>query len=168
MSLLSERFEKSPRIRQETFACEMPIRCAASCWVRPRRRTARVISIARPDLIFSCSGWGSPRSRKTFPELTSNSMPLVLRVAISDLLRDCLGRLEPDANRLHVLYRCTDSSFALLLKAVQDENGFLIPDGVNSAVRPVRIVFNQLQHSSASKPFQHLGCIVPFAVLSKM
>ena len=67
INLLSERLEKSPSMRPETFACEMPMCLPASCWVRPSHRIARVISIASPDLIFNTSAPGIPRSRKTFP-----------------------------------------------------------------------------------------------------
>src|SRR5580658_1782135 len=131
MSLVSERFEKSPWVSADTFAWEIPICRAASCWVSPRRRTARVISIARPDLIFSSSASGSPRSWKTFPELISTSIPVPARLAISHLLCRRFGCLEPNSNGFHVSLRCANSGLALLLKAVQDEDDFLKAHRVN-------------------------------------
>ena len=83
ISLRSDRLAKSPRSSPETFGCGMPMRRAASSWVRPRLRTARVISMASPDLILSLSASGTPRSANTLPELASTSMPSILRFAMS-------------------------------------------------------------------------------------
>jgi hypothetical protein len=89
-------------------------------------------------------------------------------LAIFHLPRYCLGCPEPVANNLYVLLWGTDSAFALLLKAVQDENRCLEPDSVNSAVSSIRIVFNYLQYTGAAKSFQNLGGVVPLSALSKM
>src|SRR6266567_1024622 len=146
----------------------MPICRAASCCVRPRRRIARVISIARPDLILSCSASESPKSANTLPELTSNSMPFIARLAICHLFRNNLSCLESQTNGVQIFFRRTDSTLALLLKTVQNEYGLLEPDCVHSAVCSIRVVFNDLQHSGASEALERLCSIVCFAVLSEV
>src|SRR5208283_3394998 len=97
----------------ETFACEIPIRRPTSSWVRPRRRTARVISMTRPDLILSCSASGRPKSENTLPELGSTSIPSRTRFVISYLPCQCLCHFEPGANDLHLPLRRGDSALAL-------------------------------------------------------
>jgi hypothetical protein len=89
-------------------------------------------------------------------------------LAISQLLCHCLRRLEPNANYLHILLWRLDSALAFLLKAVQNENCFLKSDAVYRAVGTTRIVFDNFQHSCASKALQHLGGIVPLTILREM
>src|SRR5260370_26509304 len=126
---------------------------------------ARVISIARPDLILSCSASGSPKSANTLPELTSNSMPFIARLAICHLLRHKLSCLESEADDVEILLRRADSTLTLLLKTVQNEYRLLEPYCVNSAVCSLRVVFNNLQHSGASEALDHLVSIVHIVVL---
>jgi len=78
------------------------------------------------------------------------------------------GSLQSEPNDLKIFLWCFDSALALLLKAVQHKYGFLKSDGVNGAIRTTRIVLSNLKHPGASKSSQHLGCIVPFAYLSKI
>ena len=71
-------------------------------------------------------------------------------------------------NDFHLAFRCSDSSFAFFLEAVQDEYRFFKLDCIDGAVGSARIVFNKLQYACAAKTLQHLCRIVLLAVLREM
>src|SRR5437868_3290772 len=129
----------------------MPMRRPASSCVRPSLRTARVISITRPDLILSFSASAKPRSANMLPEPVSIPTPLMTRFAMFHLLGQCLGNLQPGANELQVLLRRGDSALALFLEAVEDKYGFLEFDGVDRSVGPACGILNNFQHAGAAK-----------------
>src|SRR5450756_1701945 len=90
-------------------------RPASSC-DKPRLRTALVISITRPDLIFSLFASGKPRSAKTLPELFSISTPSIIRFRIAHLLCNFLRDLQVRADDVKVWLRCLNAVPALFLE----------------------------------------------------
>ena len=56
INLRSDKLAKSPRGMAETLGCAIPMRRPASSWVRPRRRTTRLISITKSDLNLKLVG----------------------------------------------------------------------------------------------------------------
>jgi hypothetical protein len=71
-------------------------------------------------------------------------------------------------NDLHIFSGRPYPAFALFLEAMQHKDGFFELDGVDSTVRPSRIVFNHLQNSRASESLQDLGCVMLLAILGKV
>lgn len=78
ISLPVEKPESCPRRSRDIFGWSIFRMRAALAWVNRRARIAAAIRIARPAFARRSSGFGSPRSAKTFPLLSSTPIALVM------------------------------------------------------------------------------------------
>jgi hypothetical protein len=172
MSLPTEKFPARFRIRRETCGCLTPRILAISTCVIPL--SFRIVWICRVSCAFSnsCSGFGSPRSAKTFP-LPSITRPAVLRVLPTLLVISVLplsvvsfGFGQPPPNQLNLFLRRSKSSRGRLLKDMQDINGIPKAHRVNSAPGIPRKRRNDFNNASSTETPEGLRRRIGLSLLS--
>src|SRR6202043_3364858 len=153
---ISRPMEKLParlRISAETCGCLMPRSWPACAWVSPRALT--ILWICSVSLAFrsSCSGFGSPRSAKTLPELSSTrTLFLVMSVLPFPVVPFRFG--EAPADQLDLLLRRRDAGLRFFLEHVQHIHRVVEMRGIDGPIRVRAIPLGNL-HAPCSAESLH-------------
>ena len=145
----TEYSRKLPRRSLETSGWDNPISFAASTWVIRRRRTIWSILLTRSALSRCSSAFGRPRSANTLPQpcstiTLSTCTPLFLAILVPVML---LCRFQPSLHNIYLPPRRCNALRGLLLERVQNIDGSLKSNSIDSAIRIAIMPRNYFQYA---------------------
>src|SRR5258707_1228871 len=131
------------------------------------RRYIGTVSVACKS---SCSGWGRPRSAKTFPLLFSILTCLFVLAAMLVLPFSVnpFGVSQAATDEVHVLLRRSDAPFRFFLEGVQDVNGLRIADCIDRTPCAAFVIRDNFKHGPSTKTSQRLRGWIGFTLLGSI